>query len=323
MSSPSVPAPAPAPLPSDRPATVTRIPDPAEPVPRIAWPTLALLVAALALYGGSTAAALTGLWPWPVSTLLNAVAAYLLFTVAHDAAHSACSSERRLNTWMGRIATPFFAPQAAFPSFRFIHMQHHRFTNHDDGSDPDHYTMEGPAWQRPLRWATVDLHYLRFYLPKLRSRPRSEQIELAMQVTVITALAVWAIAAGHGLALLVLYVVPQRLAIAYLAWAFDYLPHNGLHHKPAENRMRTTRNRVGGERWVSPLLLYQNYHLVHHLHPVVPFYRYLRVWRRNERRYLDGDPALSTLRGRPITADEYRRMRELVEQHDGGTAPRR
>ena len=42
-------------------------------------------------------------------------------------------------------------------------MQHHRFTNHEDGSDPDHYTMEGPAWQRPLRWVTVDFNYLAFY----------------------------------------------------------------------------------------------------------------------------------------------------------------
>ena len=54
--------------------------------------------------------------------------------------------------------------------WRFIHMQHHRFTNHDDGSDPDGYTMRGPAWQRPLRWLTIDFYYMVFYLPKLGSR---------------------------------------------------------------------------------------------------------------------------------------------------------
>ena len=26
---------------------------------------------------------------------------------------------------------------------------------------------------------------------------------------------------------------------------------------------------------MSPVLLYQNYHLVHHLHPLVPFYQYV------------------------------------------------
>ena len=32
----------------------------------------------------------------------------------------------------------------------------------------------------------------------------------------------------------------------------------------------------------------------------------------NEAAYVDNDPALSDVRGRPITADEYRRLRELA-----------
>ena len=72
-----------------------------------------------------------------------------------------------------------------------------------------------------------------------------------------------------------------------------------------------SRSRVAAR----PLLLYQNYHLVHHLHPVVPFYRYIKVWRRSEDAYLENDPALSDVRGRVLTVDEYRRLREL-QQHD-------
>lgn len=293
--------------------TVTRIPDPREPVPAVAWPTVALFAGALALWAGSAAGLLAGLWPWWVSTPLSAIAAYLLFTVSHDAAHHSASSRPGLNTWIGRLSTPFFAPHAAFPVWRYIHMQHHRFTNHDDGSDPDGYTMRGPAWQRPLRWLTIDLHYLVFYLPRLGSRPRREKVELVVQAALVTALCAVAVAAGLGWELLALYLIPQRIAVVYLAWAFDYLPHHGLHLTPAQDKLKTTRNRVGAERLLSPLLLYQNYHLIHHLHPLVPFYRYIAVWRRNEDRYLDGDPELSTVRGRPLTADEYRRLRELAE----------
>lgn len=141
-----------------------------------------------------------------------------------------------------------------------------------------------------------------------------------MQLAVLLVLFVLLIAAGHGLDVVFLYLVPQRLAIMYLAWAFDYLPHSRLHHRPTEDRLKTTRNRVGGERWASPILLYQNYHLVHHLHPVVPFYRYLAVWRRNEKADLEGHPTLSTLRGRPITVEEYRQMRHLVEGHGSPAA---
>ena len=292
--------------------TVTRIPDPAEPVPAVAWPTVALLVVGLALWFGSVAALLSGLWPWPVSTLISAVASYVLFTVAHDAAHHSTSSNQQLNRWIGRLAVPFFAPHAGMSTWRYIHMQHHRFTNHDDGNDPDHYTMRGPAWQRPLRWITVDLFYMVFYVPRLASRPRAEKIELFTQWAVVITLSVLAVVNGYGFELLVLYFLPCRIAILFLGWAFDYLPHNGLHHTPTEDKLKTTRNRVGGERWLSPVLLYQNYHLVHHLHPLVPFYRYIKVWRRNERTYLNGDPALSTVGGRELTIEEYAQLRELA-----------
>ncbi len=295
------------------PVTVSRIPDPAESVPTVAWPTLALLVGGAAIWIASTALALADVWPLLVSVPFNVLASYLLFTVAHDAGHHAASSNKALNDAMGRLAVPFFAPHAAFRTWRFIHMQHHRFTNHDDGRDPDHYTNAGPPWQRPLRWLTLDLQYLVFYLPKLRSRPRGEQVEEVVALVAMIGVTVAAFVTGYGLEILVLLYLPCRLNVLFLAWAFDYLPHHGLHHKPTEDKLKATRIRVGGERVLSPAMLYQNYHLVHHLHPVVPFYRYLAVWRRNEEAYLDGEPALSTVGGRAITTDEYRRLRELAE----------
>jgi ring-1,2-phenylacetyl-CoA epoxidase subunit PaaE len=299
------------------PVTVTRIPDPGEPVPAVAVPTVLLMLGGLALWAGSTAMALTGTWPMLVSTVISGVAAYLLFTVSHDAAHHSASSNGLLNRWIGRIATPFFSAHASFSTFRFIHMQHHRFTNHTDGSDPDGYTMAGPVWQRPFRWLTVDVFYAVFYVRRLGTRPRAEKVEVAVQLMIVGAFFTVAIGTGHALDLVLLYVVPQRLAVLWLAFAFDYLPHHGLHLRPSEDKLKTTRNRIGGERWLSPLLLYQNYHLVHHLHPLVPFYRYLQVWRRNEAQYLEGEPALSTVGGRPISAAEYRELRALAEhEHD-------
>lgn len=299
--------------PAGSPVTVTRIPNPEEPVPTVAWPTLALMVGGMGLFFGSTAASIAVVWPWPISAVLNAIAIYILFTVAHDASHHSASSGDSLNTWMGRLSIPFLSPFFGFGAFRFIHMQHHRFTNHDDGADPDHYTMAGPAWQRIPRLATLDINYLVFYWRHYKDRPRKEVLGCFFQSLLFIGLFAWIIASGYGMDLLLLYVLPERMAIFFLAWAFDYLPHSRLHDRPSEDRLKTTRNRVGGELWISPVMLYQNYHLVHHLHPVVPFYRYLAVWRRNEEKYLDGDPALSTLAGRPITAEEYREMRGLVE----------
>jgi fatty acid desaturase len=288
---------------------ITRIPDPAESVPVLAWPTLSIFAGGYALWIGAAVLYLTGTVPWFVSIPPAAAASFILFTVAHDSAHHSLSSNTTLNTWLGRLATPMFALHAPYRVWRFIHMQHHRHTNHDDGSDPDHYCIEAPRWQLPLRWATIDLWYMVFYVPKLRSRPTAEKRGLAIQWAIAGAIIAACAATGHFVDFLVVYLIPQRIAITFLGWAFDYLPHTGLHETPKGDKLKTTRNRVGHESLLSPLLLFQNYHLVHHLHPIVPFYRYIAVWRKNEAAYLEGDPALSTVGGRPLTADEYRELR--------------
>ncbi len=297
------------------PSTVARIPDPREPLPAVAVPTLVLLAAGLTIWVAASVLYLTGELAWWATILLNALAGYLLFTVAHDAGHHSAAGIVWLNDLMGRIATPFFALHAAFPVWRFIHMQHHRFTNHPDGADPDRYTMGGPAWQAPLRWVTIDYAYLFFYLPRVGTRPRREQVEAVFGLGLALAIPIALIATGNVVVWLVLLLVPSRLTILFLGWAFDYLPHHRLHKTPREDRLKTTRNRVGWEWLLSPALLYQNYHLVHHLHPVIPFYRYLAVWRRNEDAYLAGAPALSTVRGRPLTVEEYRRLRGSHSAH--------
>jgi fatty acid desaturase len=155
-----------------------------------------------------------------------------------------------------------------------------------------------------------------FYWRRWDDRPRAERREQTLAMLVLLAVVVAAVATGHAWELLVLLLFPSRLAVLYLAWAFDYLPHHHLHHTPSQDKLKATRNRVGLERLLTPLLLYQNYHLVHHLHPVIPFYRYISVWRRNEESYLEGDPELTTARGRRLTPDEYRALRGLVEHHD-------
>jgi ring-1,2-phenylacetyl-CoA epoxidase subunit PaaE len=297
-----------------RPVSVTRIPNPEEPVPRLSVPAFVLFLGALALWAGSSALALSHVWLLLVSVPFNALATYLLFTVMHDASHNSLSSITPVNLWIGRIAAMFFSSLASFRTFRFIHMQHHRFTN-DERQDPDDYASRGPRWQRLARWMTVDLFYIVFYIPKLPGRPRAERVELAAVWLLVGALIAASALTGHLVELVVLLFLPARLATLWLGFAFDYLPHNGLKLTASEDRFKATRNRVGRESLLSPVLLYQNYHLVHHLHPVVPFHKYIAVWLRNEEDYLAHEPALSTIRGRPITTDEYRRLRELSRHH--------
>ncbi len=281
-------------------------------MPAVSWPTVALFVLALAMFAGSAVAYLAGVWPWPVSTVITWISLYVFFTVGHEASHRTLSTHDGLNLWLGRISMYLLIPWAGFGLWRFVHMQHHRFTNHDDDSDPDLYASHGSGWTMPLRWATIDVKYTLFYLRHIGSRPRSEKVELAATLGLTVAVFAALIATGYGFDLLVLWILPSRLALFGLAWGFDWLPHHGLSPSGERNdHFPSTRNRVGLERLLTPLMLYQNYHLVHHLHPVIPFHRYLAVWRRNEREYLERDPVLASPLGRDVTPEEYRRLREL------------
>lgn len=70
---------------------------------------------------------------------------------------------------------------------------------------------------------------------------------------------------------------------------------------------------------MTPLMLYQNYHLVHHLHPSIPFYRYIQAWRNNENIYLSRAVPIATAWGRELTTSEYRAWRQLVSSYQRDT----
>ena len=306
----------------ETPRPVRGLPDPGEKVPGLAWPTVALYVVALALLAAEVAAHATGVSAW-VTVPMGAAVTFLMFSVMHEATHHAISTDSRLNDTFGRISTPFVAPYGSFAMLKFIHIEHHRNTNEAKDTDPDAWTSEGPWWQLPFRWATIDVWYVVFYLRRIGRRPRGEQVVALATVLAFAGIVSAVVAAGHLATLVVLVLVPQRIGLTILAWWFDYLPHHGLTVTQRQDKYRATRVRVGGEKVLTPLFVYQNYHLVHHLHPSIPFYRYVRAWRRNESAYLDRDAAVSTWFGRSLTAEEYRTWRRMTDPLEGSTSGRR
>lgn len=288
-----------------------RIPSPGVPRPEVAWPTVGLAVGLLGLWSAATYGILAGGWSAWVTVPLHAFCSFAMFTVLHDAAHRGLGKVRWVNEVLGRVAVPFVAGYASFPLFRHIHLTHHRFVNEGHDVDPDSWMTHGPWWQLPFRWAVVDLHYAAFYLKGWRDRPRKEVGESVAVALLAVGAIVGLVVAGYGAELLAVYVLPQRLALVVLAWWFDWLPHHGLDGTVKERRLQSTRNIIGFEWLLTPLLFSQNYHLLHHVHPIVPFYRYVEAWRNGEEAYLAHDPSLSTISGQPVTAEDYRAIRGL------------
>ncbi|CAJ1509923.1 fatty acid desaturase [[Mycobacterium] holstebronense] len=266
-----------------------------------------------------------GAIPAWVGIPLSALVTYVMFSVAHEALHHSFCSARWANAVVGRVAWVFVAPSFSLPSFGYVHGEHHRHTN-DADRDPDMFATHAPTWQLPFRWALMDVFYACWYTRRLWGRmqrdwrrPAAELGETAVALSVTTAIAVAAIVTDHFWLLAVVVLIPQRIAIFVIAAAFDWLPHNGLAATQRENMYRASRVRAGMEWLLAPLMLSQNYHLIHHLHPWLPFYRYLPAWRRNEDLYLEHSVAVTTLLGRELDADEFRRWKNW--EHVSPEAP--
>ena len=229
---PIVEEPAKAPPPERAP--VRGVPDPGEPVPKLAWPTIGIFFGALAAWGVATWAALGHHAPLWATIPVHAAVTFVMFTVAHDAAHYSISRTRWVNALFGRLAMPFVVAWTSFPVLGYIHIEHHRHSNEEagvePGSDPDTYASHGPWWLLPFRWATVDLWYGRFYWARRPTRPVRESAEAgAFAVLSLAGIAV-AAATGALWPLAVVYLIPERIGIMVLGWWFDWLPHHGLEH---------------------------------------------------------------------------------------------
>jgi ferredoxin-NADP reductase/fatty acid desaturase len=240
-----------------------------------ALPALGVALAGLVVFGGLGVGAALGLVPWPIAIPLQAVAAYACFTPLHDASHRAISRYPMVDDVIGWCCgVPLLAP---LPAFRHLHLQHHAATN-DPIADPDMWSGGARSrWTRALRWSVKDLHYVARYLTVAATRPRREVVACALGLVAIWGTGIALAVAGHALEVIVLWLVPSRLAILALSFGFDWLPHQPRDVRAAEDPYRATV--VYEQRWLTPLLLAQNYHLVHHLFPGVPFYRYGLVYR--------------------------------------------
>ena len=252
-----------------------------------------LLVAAFAIFGLSTFAFFRGILPLGWAMLINSIASYMSFSIAHDATHSAVCANRRLNDWAGRLAMMLLEPGPFFQVFRFVHMKHHRFTN-DGEKDPDVYCGTGPRWMLPFKWLTLDYVYFKTYLSPnvFKKRPKSERREFYLAalfaLSVVTAFTL----TGWLHYYLLLFFIPTRIAKYIIVIAFDFLPHYPHEAYAKDEPYRCTSNRVGMEWLLTPIFIYQNYHLVHHLYPAVPFYRYLKIWKARKHYHESQNPAI-------------------------------
>ena len=103
------------------------------------------------------------------------------------------------------------------------------------------------------------------------------QREMALAGAIYLALLLW-----QPWYMLMLWLIPTYLAFFLMCLVFMVLPHYPHTGRQDSDPHNTALMRMGQEGWLTPLLMHQNYHLVHHLYPTVPFYRYRQAWLARE-----------------------------------------
>ncbi|WP_437766082.1 fatty acid desaturase [Sorangium sp. So ce281] len=240
----------------------------------IEWPTVALFAGSYALWATAVYAGIAGSVSTVPAVLAAAVAAYAAFTPMHEASHRSLARSALLNGVIGRLSGLLL--MAPFLAVRHFHLEHHKHTNEAD-RDPDYWSGRGPWYLLPLRWATQDLHYYYLFLRSYHAQKRAERIETVASLAAMLALVALAFGLGYGELALLYWILPARLAIFFLAFAFDYLPH--YPHEITATQDRYSATRAVDSALFNVLLFGQTYHLIHHLYPAVPFFRYRTVWK--------------------------------------------
>lgn len=232
--------------------------------PPIAWPTIFLWLGLGLLWIAAAALGVLGVMPLWACSIIAMLCAFWSFTPMHEASHQAVARSPWVNQVVGHTCAAML--MAPFTAFRYAHLEHHKHTG-DPLRDPDHFSGRGPLWQLPFRWLSIDVHYYRW----MRVREGGLLFCFALWGTALV-LAI----AGFATEVIFCWLLPARLAIGLVAFSFSYIPHAPHTIRASENRYRATRIvLLPGLRFV---LLNQSYHLIHHLYPAVPFYRYRRVF---------------------------------------------
>ncbi len=244
-------------------------------IPVFAPVSVGLIVLAYLLFAVSSYFYLEGSLHWSVMMLLNGIAIYGAFTPLHDATHRTLSGNRFINDLFGTIACFALLPGITTRIYRYLHLEHHRFSG-DKHKDPDEPFVSAPPWLLPFVLAAPDVLWTIWYLRHWSERPWSERLEFAAGIAFYVGWHVVWLLSPYALAFFLLWMIPQRIGVTIVTYFFAHIQHPEdvlWEEAPFQATVYVRANWF--QRWI---MLGQTEHCLHHLLPSVPFYRYHRAW---------------------------------------------
>lgn len=229
-------------------------------------PTLLMFLAAVLIVGLSTLGYFCWDWAHWCCFCLNLVAFHMVGTVIHDACHGVAHRNRIVNALLGHGSA--FLLCFSYPVFTRVHMQHHANVN-DPDNDPDHWVSTmGPLWLVNARFMYHEIYFFRRKL--WRKNELTEWVLARLSALLIVAAAFKFHFTDYAFNY---WFVPLAIVGLLLGLFFDYLPH-----RPFKARDRWHNARVYPSFILNWLIMGQNYHLIHHLWPSIPWYYYEKAY---------------------------------------------
>ncbi len=259
----------------------------------VEWPTLIMIGACYALW------AAVSVLLYPISPFLTVILLGVLIafhgSLTHEVLHGHPFRSKMLNEAMMFAALGLFIPYNRFRDLHLAHHQDQRLT--DPFDDPESNYLDPGVWEALPGWKQRLFTINNTLLGRMVIGPIIGQA-LFMQSEWRAARAgdraVWLAWALHvpGVAMVLAWVY---FATDMPIWAYLIAAHIGLgllkirtfleHQAHERARGRTVIIEDRGP--LAFLFLNNNLHVVHHMHPRVPWYRLPQLYRDNKSRYLD------------------------------------
>jgi beta-carotene hydroxylase len=245
--------------------------------PGVAVPTLLLLAGVYSGLAVSCYFAVNGQFPMWLAAVINGIILYGTYTVVHEGVHNNIVNQKSRLRWINMGA----AFMAAVPLWILIyphrgsHIVHHKKCNTD--ADPDIYARGSfgvvTFWRIPLAILSQFNPIEQYRQCNEYGLTRSQRYFSILNFALYVAIVVMIISFDYGYELLILWFIPFFIGYTLMLVFFTWIPH---HPHTITGRYRDTRCSL----WPGGNLLTQgqNYHLIHHMMPWIPWYRYEKVF---------------------------------------------
>lgn len=175
-----------------------------------------------------------------------------LFITAHDSMHGTVASNRKVNNFIGRLATNLFA----FLSYRQLskkHFLHHRFPATEKDPDFSPHSNNFFVW-----WFVFMKNYVTWW-------------QILFMAIAFNILLIW----FTEMKLIVFWVLPAILSTFQLFFFGTYLPHR----RPFSDKMEPHRSRTLPKNHLAAMFscYFFGYHWEHHESPTTPWWKLYKM----------------------------------------------